>query len=163
MKVAFDLMQRSLWVTIGVAVFCGAVVGLERQVRGKPAGIRTSILVCLGTALFVYLARAHAEESGDAIRVLGQVVTGVGFLGAGVMFTQDGVVTGATTAAVIWILAALGAVAAFGHHESAAVFALLVVAILGGVEVLETTVRSMSRGVHRRGRGRKDGRPAGDD
>ena len=89
----FDPLARPFWTVVGVAIVCGGVVGFERQVRGKPAGVRTSILVCLGTSVFIHLGAAVVGPGSDATRVLGQLVTGGGFLGAGVMFSREGVVT----------------------------------------------------------------------
>ena len=140
------------WTAVASSVLCGSIVGLERQVRGKPAGVRTSILVCLSTAIFIHLGSALVGEGADATRVLGQLVTGVGFLGAGVMFSHRGVVTGVTTAAVIWMLAAIGAAIGLGHHREAILLALLTVAILVGIELLESSVKWLARGVHRRDR-----------
>ena len=100
---AFSLLDWPFWKTIGVAILCGGIIGMERQLRGKPAGVRTSILICLGTSIFIHLASGITAEGTDPTRVLGQLVTGVGFLGAGVMFANQGVVTGVTTAAVIWV------------------------------------------------------------
>ena len=152
----FDPFGRPFWTTVGSAVLCGAIVGFERQVRGKPAGIRTSILVCLSTAVFIHLGSmtASTREAGDPARVLGQLVTGVGFLGAGVMFSRDGTITGVTTAAVIWVLAAIGAAIGLGHVKGAIALSIVTVSILVGVEVLETSVRWLARGVHARDRER---------
>lgn len=108
-----DLTTLQFWGAIGIAVFCGTIIGLERQWRGKPAGIRTSILICLGTTLFIRLSVVHSGEYADPTRVLGQVVTGIGFLGAGVIFARGGTVVGITSAAVIWILASIGAMIGF--------------------------------------------------
>lgn len=146
----FDPQQWEFWKTIGVAVGCGAVVGLERQVRGKPSGLRTSILVCLGTMLFVKLGISVAGTGGDPGRVLGQIVTGIGFLGAGVMFIHGSEVYGVTSASVIWVLAAIGAAVGFGYFSAALSLSLLTVVILAGIEVLETGVAWLSRGVHSR-------------
>jgi len=146
----FDPLQIEFWQTVGVAVGCGAIVGFERQLRGKPAGIRTSILVCLGTTLFVKLGAMSSVDGGDPARVLGQIVTGIGFLGAGVMFTQGGTVLGVTTASVIWVLAAIGAVVGFGFFRGALALSLLIVAILAGLDMLETSVGWLARGVHSR-------------
>jgi putative Mg2+ transporter-C (MgtC) family protein len=146
----FDPFARPFWVAVGLAILCGAIVGLERQLRGKPAGVRTSILVCLGTVIFIHLAHSTSEAGADLNRVLGQLITGVGFLGAGVMFSREGVATGVTTAAVIWVLAAIGATIGFGHHLGAITLAVLTVALLVGVERLELSVRRLTRGVHRR-------------
>ncbi len=146
----FDPFSGPFWTMVGVAIACGGIVGLERQVRGKPAGVRTSILVCLGTAVFVHLGSALSGPGTDPTRVLGQLVTGIGFLGAGVMFSREGVVSGVTTAAVIWVLAATGAAIGLGLHAGAFAFALVTVGILVGVETLETSVKWFARGVHRR-------------
>ncbi len=146
----FDPFARGFWVTIGVAVLCGAIVGLERQLRGKPAGVRTSILVCLGTSVFIHLGSTVAGPGSDPTRVLGQLVTGVGFLGAGVMFSREGVVTGVTTAAVIWVLAAIGAAIGVGQFAGALALSGVTVAILIGIEALESSVKRLTRGVHKR-------------
>lgn len=136
--------------SITVSIICGAIVGLERQIRGKPAGIRTAILICLGTSLFVHMGANINGEMVDASRVLGQVVTGVGFLGAGVMFTREGVVTGVTTASVIWVLAAIGSLIGLGQYEVAYAMAFVTVLILSACEFLERTFHAMRRGVHAR-------------
>ncbi len=144
----FDPFARAFWMTVGVAVLCGGLVGLERQVRGKAAGVRTSILICLGTAVFIHMGTSVAGEGTDPTRVLGQLVTGVGFLGAGVMFSREGVVSGVTTAAVVWVLAAIGSAIGFGHHLAALVLAGVTVAVLVGVELLESSVRWLARGAY---------------
>jgi putative Mg2+ transporter-C (MgtC) family protein len=146
----FDPLAAPFWATIGCSILCGGIVGLERQLRGKPAGVRTSILVCMGTAVFIHLGSAIQGEGSDPGRVLGQLVTGVGFLGAGVMLSREGVVTGVTTAAVIWMLAAIGAGVGLGYQLGAIALALVTVAVLVGVELLESSVRWLTRGVHRR-------------
>jgi putative Mg2+ transporter-C (MgtC) family protein len=146
----FDPLGSSFWMTIGISVLCGAIVGIERQVRGKPAGVRTSILICLSTAVFIHLGVSVETASADPTRVLGQVVTGVGFLGAGVILTREGAVSGVTTAAVIWVLAATGAAIGLGNHLGAVALALVTVAVLTGVEFLEASVRWLARGIYRR-------------
>lgn len=147
----FDPLSQSFWETVGFAVLCGGIIGVERQVRGKPAGIRTSILICLSTAVFVHLGASASSATSDPTRVLGQLVTGVGFLGAGVMMSHNGVVSGVTTAAVVWVLAAIGAVIGFGHCSSAVTLSFVVILVLVGVERLESSVLWLARGVHRRG------------
>ena len=155
----FDPLSISFWKTIGAAVLCGIIVGLERQLRGKPAGIRTSSLICLSTAVFVHLGSGLSIAGSDPTRVLGQLVTGVGFLGAGVILAREGVVTGVTTAAVIWVLAAIGAAIGYGHFFGAVVLSIVTVAILTGMEVLENAVRRLRRGVHSRERNNRKRSP----
>jgi putative Mg2+ transporter-C (MgtC) family protein len=104
-----DPLSANFWIEVGLAVLCGAVLGLDREIRRKPMGFRTSILICLGAAMFVKLGLDLTEHTGDPSRVLGQVVAGVGFFGAGVIFTRKSSVRGVTTASTVWILAAVGA------------------------------------------------------
>ena len=136
------------WTKILVSVLCGGIIGFERQIRGKPAGIRTSILICLGTQVFVSHGKSLA--AGDQYRVLAQVVTGIGFLGAGLMISQEGTVRGVTSAAVIWVLAAIGATIGLGSLSEALVLVLVTVGVLSGVEYLENSIRKLRSGVHAR-------------
>jgi len=137
------------WSGIFTTLFCGAVVGLERQLSGKPAGIRTSCLICMGTYAFVVAGGAVTGALGDPSRVVGQVVTGVGFLGAGVILTREGAILGVTSAATIWMLAAIGVQAGIGHYPAAIITALLTVFILVGVNLLESSFIGLQRGVHK--------------
>jgi putative Mg2+ transporter-C (MgtC) family protein len=125
------------WRHIGASVACGGAIGLERQFHGKASGVRTSILICLGTSLFVAMGATAAPDRSDPTRVLGQVVTGIGFLGAGVILTREGRILGVTTAAVIWLLAAIGCLVGLGYLAAALVITLLTLAVLLGVEGLE--------------------------
>jgi putative Mg2+ transporter-C (MgtC) family protein len=147
------ILDAHFWIPIAVAIACGSIIGVERQVRGKPAGVRTSILICLSTHMFVRLGLSYTGEHAEAARVLGQIVTGVGFLGAGVILTREGVVMGVTTAAVIWVLAAIGAAIGFGAYAAALAWSVVAVGVLIGVELLEGSVRALRRGVHAPDRG----------
>ncbi|HUE95884.1 MAG TPA: MgtC/SapB family protein [Longimicrobiaceae bacterium] len=140
--------QAEFWIRILSAIACGGIIGLERQIRGKPAGIRTCILICMGTHFFVVLGASFAPETADPTRVLGQVVTGIGFLGAGVILTREGLVVGVTSAAVIWLLAAIGAMIGLGHVAAALTVSFITVIVLVGVERLEKTSKTLRRGVH---------------
>jgi len=143
-----DGVDTGFFVRAAVAVVCGAIVGFERQLRGKPAGIRTSTLVCLGTALFVYLGMFSQGPSVDPTRVLAQVATGVGFLGAGVILNREGLVKGVTSAACIWILAAIGAAIGMERYALAIATSVVTVSVLVGVEWLEKGFKALRRGVH---------------
>tara|TARA_B100000700_G_scaffold101966_1_gene114951 strand:+ start:4356 stop:5021 length:666 start_codon:yes stop_codon:yes gene_type:complete len=104
------------WRSVFAALFCGGILGWERQLRGKPIGMRTSMLVCLGSYIFVAVSihmtgnmpDADARIVTDPSRIIGQIVSGIGFLGAGVMFTKKGSVNGVTSAATVWLLASIG-------------------------------------------------------
>jgi putative Mg2+ transporter-C (MgtC) family protein len=133
---------------LATSVVCGAIVGLERQLRGKAIGIRTSILICLATQVFMHLSTTLSAGSAvvDPTRVLGQVVTGVGFLGAGVILAKGGSITGVTSAAVVWMLAAIGSTIGVGRPVEALVLATLVVGILIIVRALETAFKRLRGG-----------------
>mgnify|MGYP002629730827 CR=1 FL=1 len=150
MNSAFDPLTLGFWQTIGMAIGCALIVGFERQIRGKPAGMRTSTLICLGTTIFVYLGTVLDGGVGDPARVIGQVVTGIGFLGGGVILSREGVVVGVTTAAVIWMLAAIGSLIGLGFFSAAFVLSLLTVGVLQGVELMEKSFTALRGGVHNR-------------
>ncbi len=107
-------------------------------------------MICLGTMVFVRLGSEVAGTSGDTTRVLGQVVTGVGFIGAGVMLAREGLVRGVTSASVIWMLAAIGSLVGFGRNSAALVITFLVLMVLTGVQILERAVRRLRRGDYAR-------------
>ena len=111
----------------------GTLLGWERQADRKPAGLRTHTLVCLGSTLFILTGRHAAEVLGgaaDPTRVLHGVVTGVGFLGAGAILRRDGAVQGLTTAASVWIVAAIGAAAGMEAYALAGVATVLALIVL---------------------------------
>ncbi|MDH3360696.1 MAG: MgtC/SapB family protein [Desulfobulbaceae bacterium] len=144
-------LTLDFWLKVGLTFLCGGVIGLERQLRGKAAGIRTSILICMGTQTFVSLSVViNSGTTGyDPSRVLGQVVTGIGFIGAGVIMGKGGEVKGVTSAAIIWMLAAIGSAIGFGYLTMAATLTLMTVGVLIGVEMLEETYIRLRRGDHK--------------
>ncbi|WP_440056724.1 MgtC/SapB family protein (plasmid) [Pseudoalteromonas sp. T1lg65] len=141
-------IQPFSWSSIGTSILCGAIVGLERQLRGKPVGIRTASLIVLGTYLFIASSMLVQTDVTDTSRIIGQVVTGIGFLGAGVMLAKDGAVVGVTSAATIWALAAIGVCIAAVSAFLALKLAVLVVLILYGVDLLESYSSNFTKGVH---------------
>jgi putative Mg2+ transporter-C (MgtC) family protein len=145
-----DPGATEFWLRLGTAILCGGIVGLERQLRGKAAGIRTSILICLGTQLFVALGASFAGDRVDPTRVLGQVVTGIGFVGGGVILAREGAIIGVTSAAVIWVLASLGSLIGLGHLLAAIILTLVTVGLLTGVELLESVFRRLREGATER-------------
>jgi putative Mg2+ transporter-C (MgtC) family protein len=112
-----------------LAALLGFAVGLEREFRGKAAGLRTFALIALGSAALTGIGIAHFPESGD--RVIQGIVAGIGFLGAGIIFQrEEGVVEGLTTAASVWAVAAIGVLAGASAYISALVGTLLCLLIL---------------------------------
>lgn len=136
------------WACIGAALVSGTIVGLERQLRGKPVGITTSVLIVLGTYMFITLSNLMINDSTDPSRIIGQVVTGIGFLGAGVMLSKEGVVVGVTSAATIWALAAIGVSIPIVGEVLAIKMSIVVVLILCGVDILEGYSAIFTRGAH---------------
>ena len=130
------MIDGQLWARIGLCVFCGFIVGIERQRHKKPIDVRTSVLICLGTMVFVYLGDLVGGQK-DPTRVLGQVTTGIGFLGAGAIITRQGLVIGMTSASVVWVLAGIGAAIGLGFYEMGIVLSLVTVFILSGLHWVE--------------------------
>jgi putative Mg2+ transporter-C (MgtC) family protein len=131
---------------VAVSLLCGCMVGLERELRGKPTGMRTCVLICLGTALFVRLGVVLSQVDGgkgDASRVLGQVVTGIGFLGGGVIMAHGESIRGVTTATVVWILAATGALIGSGKDKEAIAISIVTVAILVILDHVERVIQRL--------------------
>jgi putative Mg2+ transporter-C (MgtC) family protein len=120
-----------------VAIVCGAIVGAERERREKPAGLRTLVLVCLGSAVFTMASFAFSTTTGDSGRVAAQIVTGIGFLGGGVILREASGVTGTTTAASIWTTAAMGMVAGAGRGGGAITLAVAIRVVLSALHAVE--------------------------
>jgi putative Mg2+ transporter-C (MgtC) family protein len=121
-----DLVWRLL-----LAAGLGAALGVEREYRQKPAGLRTNILIAVGSALFTIMSTAMATSSGaDPARIAAQIVVGVGFLGGGAIMRNHEAVHGLTTAATIWVNAAIGVAAGTGQFMLATFTAALTLAVL---------------------------------
>jgi len=115
----------------------GAALGLEREYRQKPAGLRTNILIALGAALFTMVSITIVQDRSSADRIAAQIVTGIGFLGGGAILRGRGSVHGMTTAATIWVNAAIGMAAGSGQFAiaaAAATMSLIVLSVLGPIE-----------------------------
>jgi len=125
-------------VPVLLAVVCGTVIGIERQIMHKPAGLRTNVLICLGAAVFTIISREMASGSQDSItRIAAQIVTGVGFLGAGAVIQDRGGIHGLTTAATIWLMASIGMACGakfYGLAIFSTILALVVLVGLGRVD-----------------------------
>ena len=125
----------------GAAVLCGAIIGLEREFKGKPAGFRTNILICLGSAMYMAVGLLLSHEGGEAgsdpARIAAQVVTGIGFIGAGCIIQERGRVSGLTSAATIWVVAAIGIVSGAGFPVLAFISSVIVVITLSALGWVE--------------------------
>jgi putative Mg2+ transporter-C (MgtC) family protein len=137
MLLAAEIPTLSTWDVLGrlaVAAALGGAIGFERELREREAGLRTHMLVCIGSALFTivsaygfreFLTSGQAVIRADPTRIAAQIVTGIGFLGAGAIIRHGLSVRGLTTAATLWVVAAIGIAAGAGYH-SAAVFTTVI-------------------------------------
>ncbi|WP_324719795.1 MgtC/SapB family protein [Salinimicrobium sp. HB62] len=113
---------------IGAALLAGLFIGMEREIHNKNAGLKTNALVSLGAAVFVLTSLAFAgDDYVDTTRVIGQVVTGIGFIGAGVILHKGTIVRGLTTAATVWCSAGAGCLAAIGQYAELSVLVAVIV------------------------------------
>ena len=117
--------------SIVLATVLGAAIGLEREFSGKAAGLRTNVLICLGAAVFTIISKRMVEGTdGSIVRIAAQIVTGVGFLGAGAVIQDRRGVHGLTTAATIWLVASIGMACGAGFYELAFMSSLLAIFVL---------------------------------
>jgi putative Mg2+ transporter-C (MgtC) family protein len=129
------MLYRLLW-----AALLGSFVGLERIRSKRPAGLRTSLFVCMGSALFTIVSAEYAKATGDAstTRIASNIVQGIGFLGAGVILREKGNVVGVTTAATIFLEAAMGMTAGAGLYKLSGFVCAIVLFALAGLVRIET-------------------------
>ncbi len=141
------------WELIGrvaIAAACGAVIGIERELSEKPAGLRTHALVALGSAAFTASGYAALSNTGtgsvtDVSRIAAQVVNGIGFLGGGIVIFHGDRLRGLTTAAEVWSVAAIGVLAGLGMVDLAIVATLMILLIVVGGRPVERTLNRVRR------------------
>ncbi|HVH63220.1 MAG TPA: MgtC/SapB family protein [Candidatus Dormibacteraeota bacterium] len=149
--------ELDLAVRVAVALVIGLVFGAEREIRGHPAGLRTMALISAGSCVFTGLGLIpFSGHTVDPTRIAAQIVTGVGFLGAGSILRQGEEVRGLTTAASIWVIASLGMAVGFGYYVLAVIASVLVLATLIILKPIEDRVFPV-----RRNRRKDDPRPEG--
>lgn len=150
MKVLMFLLPK-----VAVALLVGTLVGIEREYRGKLAGIKTNALICAASALFTavsLLMSGYGSDAprpmGDVTRVVAQIVSGIGFIGAGAIFKSASKVQGLTTAAVIWTVAALGILVGFGIFLATIAITISFLVFLHLAATLEKRLFRVHGGVH---------------
>ena len=157
-ELPLTLSWWELLLRIVAAATLGGLIGLEREMGDQPAGFRTHLLVSLGSALFtlagaygvVPLLGQDVAARFDPTRVAAQIVTGIGFLGAGAILRQGLTVRGLTTAAALWVTAAIGMAVGFGYWSGAVFSALVTIVSLYGLKRIERPLmRRLKRGRHR--------------
>ncbi|MDD5362892.1 MAG: MgtC/SapB family protein [Ignavibacteria bacterium] len=128
----FEFLTRVL-----AALLAGMAIGFERQWHHKFVGLRTTTLVAVGSAVYVLLSISITQVSGDATRIIGQVVTGIGFLCAGVVFKEGFSVHGLTTSATIWCSSAVGCLAAAGYYVETGIATFLILTVNLGLKPID--------------------------
>jgi putative Mg2+ transporter-C (MgtC) family protein len=128
-----------------LATFLGAAIGLERELSGKSAGLRTNLLICLGAAIFTIISKRMVVGNESTTRIAAQIVTGVGFLGAGALIQDRRGVHGLTTAATIWLVASIGMACGAGFKELAVVSTLIAIIVLAGLHKLAKPLEQYAR------------------
>ena len=139
--VDFFNQYSGFFIKIFTAVICGGIIGLEREMSGKAAGLRTNILICMGATIYMVVSDLVPKMYGvpaDPGRIAAQVVTGIGFIGAGSIIRSGATIAGLTTAATIWIVAAIGLVIGIGFPLLAVLFTIVVLLVLVGLRKVET-------------------------
>jgi putative Mg2+ transporter-C (MgtC) family protein len=132
-----------------VAMLCGGAIGLERELSRKAAGLRTNVLICIGAALYMIVSRHLGSEAGtDPARLAAQVVTGIGFLGAGVILRSRGSVSGLTTAATIFVVCAVGICVGAGLFGLGVFATALIILVLVALRRVERAILKHSRLFH---------------
>ncbi len=129
-----EFVQEEYVQAILLSIGCGSVIGLEREYKNKSAGLRTVILICFGATIFTLISKM-GDVSDD--RIAANIVTGIGFLGAGVIYQGKFSVQGLTTAAVIWTMAAIGMSIGFGEFKLGIFLTILMVIILSLFQKME--------------------------
>lgn len=153
-----DLTELELLLRLVLAVGLGALVGVEREWRDRTAGLKTHILVCLGSAVFTIVSAYGFREwaidiasstrpniNQDPTRIAAQIVTGIGFLGAGAIFRSDDGVRGLTTAASLWMMAAIGLAVGAGYYELAVEATVLILLVLIGLRQVSHRINRSNR------------------
>ena len=135
-----------------LAVVLGGAIGLERELKAKPAGLRTNILICVGATLLtdvsISISVVDSTRLGDPARLAAQIVSGIGFIGAGTIMQSSGGVTGLTSAATIWVVAAIGIAVGSGNFVGAAGACALVTVVLAWLGRVEHRIKRFRRVTH---------------
>ena len=131
-----------------IATICGLIIGYDREIKQKVAGIRTNILICVGgtilTATSFYLAKDNPNV--DPTRIIGQIITGIGFLGAGVIMKNDDKIVGVTTAAFIWVISSIGILIACTNSFSTPIILTIGLLIISRIfEKVETYIKNKNK------------------
>ena len=133
-------LETEIIIKLAIAAFLGTVIGIEREIHKRPAGVRTHILVCMGATLFTIIS-----QLSNVAFIAAGIVTGIGFLGGGLIYHQRNKIVGLTTAAEIWALAAIGLAVGYGYYFAAFATSILILVVLFPVRIIEQKTLSRKR------------------
>ena len=142
----FQNFDMEILIRIVVSIILGSIIGLEREITNKSAGLRTQILVCLGSCIFTILSIYGFSTAvtlyplGDPARIAAQIITGIGFIGAGTVLRNGPTVFGLTTAATLWMAASIGMACGSGMYDVATIATFASVLVLTLIRVFERKV-----------------------
>lgn len=130
---------KDIIIKLIIAILCGTIIGMEREIKDKSAGLRTHILVCLGACLFgmIGLSAELTHKNVDILRLAQGLLIGIGFLGAGVIVREGESIIGLTTAAGIWVMGAIGLAIGMGNYQIALIgtlFCLIIITLFGKID-----------------------------
>ena len=136
-----SIVEIEIVTKLVIAAILGMLVGLERELHHKPAGMRTHVLVCIGATLFAIISTSIKGDLVDTSRIASSVVLGIGFLGAGIIFKEADKIKGLTTAAELWVLAAIGLAVGIGFYFTAIATTTIVLLILVPGKIMEKNIK----------------------
>ena len=141
----FLMILPDLLLKVLIATICGGIIGYDREIKQKVAGLRTNILICVGCTIFTassFFISHTLSNNIDPTRIIGQIITGIGFLGAGVIVKLDDKVIGVTTAAFIWVISAIGVLIGCNFYILPIVLSLGMLVISKIFEKVETYIKN---------------------
>jgi len=146
--IEFEILEISL-LHLLYAIFCGGLIGFERESKNKNAGLKTNLLICAGATLLTTFSMAASSAHGEQVRIIAQIVSGVGFLGAGAIIRSgNDRVSGLTTAAMIWLVAAIGIGIGMGYGPTCVVLTLILMGIVQLIYRLERRLFPQNSRLH---------------
>lgn len=146
MENILDVATKDMIIKLSIALILGVIIGLERVWAKKTAGMRTFALVSMGSALFIIISQTIVNYyssfgSTDPLRMASQIITGIGFIGTGVIFSKDTIQTGITTATSLWVVAGIGMAVGFGMFKLAIIATILTLFIFIALWFVETAIK----------------------
>jgi putative Mg2+ transporter-C (MgtC) family protein len=141
-----NLLHPQIWYGVIISTICAFIIGIERELKNKPAGIRSMILVSVGCSILTSLSFYLGEGSNaDPTRIIGQIVTGIGFLGGGTILKNDDKIQGITTAAFVWVASVMGIMSGLGYYLEPVLLTMGLVIVSLSLEKFEKWIQKKGK------------------